>query len=83
MSMTKKYNEHLNATCQESSSKIIIQLKKWDTLSINNWFPDVLWQSKYDLKTFFVMRWFGSQKWGRKKKETIPQSDESHKAFKA
>lgn len=27
-------------------------IKEKDTLSINNWLPDVLWQSKYDLKTF-------------------------------
>lgn len=70
------FSEHLSsATLRESSSKIIIQFKQEDTLSINSWFPDVLTlqQSKYDLKTFWkTLIWLS--KVGQEEERNNPSS---------
>lgn len=70
------FSEHLSsATLWESSSKIIIQFKQEDTLSINSWFPDVLTlqQSKYDLKTFWkTLIWLS--KVGQEEERNNPSS---------
>lgn len=75
-------------TLQQSDSARILfsdnySIKNEDTLSINNWLPDVFWQPKYDLKTFLKGADLALESGAGRRKKQSPQSDESHEAFKA